>query len=165
MSAIDTVREGEAAEAAEAAEDLGPQRTQRSQRGESLSARDGGAVRQELDVLASGRLVRIAVVALLVSVVGVVCAGLLLRRTTGPLRAGSGESAGALVSTGREIAGIEQTPILVSRDGIDLRDREREELSRAAWIDRDAGVAAIPIERAMEMIERGANGERREGAR
>jgi hypothetical protein len=117
------------------------------------------AVQQEPDVLASGRLVRIAVVALVVSTVGVICAGLLLRSTTGSLRAGSGEEAGRLVSAGREIAGIEQAPILVSRDGLDLRDREREELSRAAWVDRDAGVAAIPIERAMEMIERGENGE------
>ncbi len=41
----------------------------------------------------------------------------------------------------------------MARDGLDLRDDERAELARTHWVDRDAGVAAIPIERAMDLFE------------
>ncbi len=45
------------------------------------------------------------------------------------------------------------------------RRRERERLSTYAWIDRQAGVVRIPIDRAMELlVERGtASGDAKEG--
>jgi hypothetical protein len=83
-------------------------------------------------------------------------AGLLLERDAGAARA-PGQSAPASVTdrdAARRIANVEQTPILVAGDGLDLRDRQRDELARARWLDRDAGVATIPIDRAMDLIER-----------
>jgi hypothetical protein len=128
---------------------------QRAQRGDFLSETESVRVRQEEDFVPSRRVVVTATVAIVVSVVGVVVAGLLLRATTGAIRqrAAPGARDSTVVSGGRAIAGIEQTPILVARDGLDLRDDERAELSRTHWIDRDAGVAAIPIERAMDLYE------------
>jgi hypothetical protein len=36
--------------------------------------------------------------------------------------------------------------------GLELRARQRRELSRYGWVDREQGVVEIPIERAMELI-------------
>ena len=52
----------------------------------------------------------------------------------------------------RTIASIEQTQILTTAAGQDLRARQRRELEGFRWVDRDAGVAAIPIERAMAIV-------------
>ena len=53
---------------------------------------------------------------------------------------------------GTSIAHIEQTPLFGAASGLELRRRQREELSRYHWVDRDAGLAAIPIERAMDLV-------------
>ena len=113
-------------------------------------------VRQEDDDVPGRRVIVIAVAALLVALAAVSVAGLLLERDAGAARAPD-QSAPASVTpraAARRIANVEQTPILVARDGLDLRDRQRDELARARWLDRDAGVATIPIERAMDLIER-----------
>src|SRR5262249_8111460 len=52
----------------------------------------------------------------------------------------------------REIATVEQTLILDVERGMDLRRRQEEALARAAWIDRDAGLAQIPIDVAMQAV-------------
>jgi hypothetical protein len=131
--------------------------TRETQRGDFLSERESerGLVRQEEDFVPSRRVVVTATVAIVVSLLGVLVAGLLLRATTWEIRERAVTRAlgSPVTSGGRTIAGIEQTPILVARDGLDLRDDERDELSRTHWLDRDAGVAAIPIERAMDMLE------------
>ena len=107
--------------------------------------------------MATGRLVVIAVAAVVVSVLAVFAAGLLLRATTASRRAPPGPAASA---AGREIGNLEQTPILVARDGLDLRDRERNELTHTRWLDRDGGIVAIPIERAEDLVERANQGPR-----
>jgi hypothetical protein len=121
-----------------------------------LSETESVPVRQEDDFVPSRRIVVTATIAVVVSLLGVVVAGSLLRATTGAIqdRPVPGAHDSTVVSGSRAIAGIEQTPILVARDGLDLRDDERDELSRTHWVDRDAGVAAIPIERAMDIFER-----------
>ena len=53
---------------------------------------------------------------------------------------------------------LEQGPIETTAPGSELRERKALELSRYAWVDREQGVVAIPIERAMELVvsQRGA---------
>jgi hypothetical protein len=48
---------------------------------------------------------------------------------------------------------LQETPAL---DLATLRNREQERLSTYGWIDRQAGVVHIPIERAMELVAREA---------
>lgn len=44
----------------------------------------------------------------------------------------------------------------VPRELQQLRLTQRERLSGGAWVDKDAGVVSIPIERAMELVVREA---------
>ncbi len=47
---------------------------------------------------------------------------------------------------------LEQKPIEASAPGLELRARKQKELSRYAWVDREHGVVAIPIETAMQLV-------------
>jgi hypothetical protein len=47
---------------------------------------------------------------------------------------------------------LEQTLILAEGRGIHERASGRERLDAFEWVDRDAGVARIPIERAMDLV-------------
>jgi hypothetical protein len=109
-------------------------------------------VRQEADVLPSPTLVKVATAAVAIGLLGVFFSALLLETNIGGIRA-SAANGQPPPAAGSEIARIEQAPILGPARGLDLRDREREELSRYRWVDRDAGLAAIPIERAMDLVE------------
>jgi hypothetical protein len=111
------------------------------------------AVRQEEDSIPGGRLAKIAVVAIGVGLAGVFFAALLLETKTGAIRGHlpGGASPGAATPA---IAGVAQTPLFGAAEGLALRQRQREELTRYRWVDRDAGLAAIPIERAMDLVAR-----------
>jgi hypothetical protein len=111
-------------------------------------------VHQQEDVVASRKVVATAVVSIAIGLTGVFFAGVVLEATTGSLR--SAHSSGTVRSAGRSIANIEQTPILDAKDGLDLREEQRRELSRTQWVDRDAGIAAIPIERAIDLVAGGS---------
>jgi len=52
----------------------------------------------------------------------------------------------------RELSNVEQTPIWGSPLGEDLRARQRRELDEWGWVDRRAGIANIPIDRAMDLL-------------
>ena len=108
-------------------------------------------VHQEEDVVASGRLWRIGVAGVLVGAVGVVVAGILLVVRVGDLRP-SFAGPGGPRAAAREISQVEQTPILDARDGEDLHAAQRRELDGWGWADRDAGIARIPIQRAMDLV-------------
>ncbi|MGH7271999.1 MAG: hypothetical protein ACREJ3_16335, partial [Polyangiaceae bacterium] len=110
-------------------------------------------VHQEEDVIASRRLVRIGVVSLLVGALGAFFAGLILVVNTGTLRPSAAGPHGTQPAP-REISRVEQTPIWYVRDGIDLRDAQKRELETWGWLDRDAGLAEIPIERAIDLVLR-----------
>ena len=59
------------------------------------------------------------------------------------------------------ITAIPPQPRLQSRPAVDLaaeRAREQALLDSYGWVDRDAGVARIPVERAMELLVRDARG-------
>jgi hypothetical protein len=109
------------------------------------------AVRQEDDTIAAGRLVKIAGLSIGVGLIGVLVSALLLETNTGGIR-GHLPAGATPRAAGRAIAGIEQTPLFGAADGLDLRQRQRDELSHYRWVDRDAGLAAIPIERAIDLV-------------
>jgi hypothetical protein len=52
----------------------------------------------------------------------------------------------------REIGGIKQTLILIDRYGLRLRAKQRAALDGYAWVDRDRGIASIPISEAMRLV-------------
>jgi hypothetical protein len=47
---------------------------------------------------------------------------------------------------------VEFSPIWDSERGVLLEAQQRKLLDRAEWVDRDAGIARIPIERAMDLV-------------
>ena len=49
----------------------------------------------------------------------------------------------------------EQTPIERSARGLELRVQQARRLSTYGWVDRDAGIVRIPIERAIELRAEG----------
>lgn len=107
--------------------------------------------RQEEDLVASGPVIRVSIVSVLVGAIGVFFAGLLVVAATGDLSprvAGPGGTKRAP----NEIGEIEQTQIWKSERGIDLRNAQLEELQRWGWADRDHHVARIPIDEAMKLV-------------
>jgi hypothetical protein len=108
-------------------------------------------VHQEEDVVASRRLVRIGVVSVAVGAIGVLVAGVLLAIRVGSVRPSNAGATGPPPAP-REISQVEQTPIWNTRVAWDLRDAQRRELAGWGWVDRDAGIARIPIDRAMDLV-------------
>lgn len=108
-------------------------------------------VHQEPDVVRTGSLLRVGVTSIVLGAVGIFFAGLILAVTVGSLQPSfAGPSGPAPV--GRTLAGIEQTPIWQTRTGEDLREGQRRELDRWGWVDRRAGLANIPIDRAIDLV-------------
>ena len=52
----------------------------------------------------------------------------------------------------RTIASLEQTLILHTERGVELRNAQAASLDRWEWVDRDAGVARIPVETAIDIL-------------
>ena len=103
-------------------------------------------VRQAPDRLARRRIALVTAAAAVTVVVALLVAwGLLEAWGQEPRRA-------APPVAPRTIGTLEQTLILHTERGIELRREQEAELRRWGWIDRDAGVARIPIETAMELM-------------
>ncbi|HEY3816302.1 MAG TPA: hypothetical protein VGL81_03975 [Polyangiaceae bacterium] len=111
-------------------------------------------VHQEEDVVPSGRLVRIAVASIVIGAVGVVAAGALLVASAGALKGNMAGPSGPEPAR-PEISNIEQTPIWDTHAAEDLQRSQQRSLETWGWADRDAGIARIPIERAMDLVTRG----------
>jgi hypothetical protein len=47
---------------------------------------------------------------------------------------------------------VEFSPIWDTERGLTLEAQQRAALERVEWVDRDAGIARIPIERAMDLV-------------
>lgn len=107
----------------------------------------GWPVHQEDDAIASARLARLAAGSTVILGAGVVAAAALLVAVTGRVRPAGWSRPGPA-----RIAGIEQTPVRESRAGLDLNEARRRELDRWGWADRQAGVATIPIDRAIDRV-------------
>jgi hypothetical protein len=108
-------------------------------------------VHQGRDVVDVRAIAITAVVSFLVGGLGVFFAGVILVATDGALRPSFAGPSGPR-PVRRELSHVEQTMIEDTRTGIDLRERQRRELDGWGWVDRDAGVARIPIDRAIEIV-------------
>lgn len=51
--------------------------------------------------------------------------------------------------------GLDRAPLEGEESAIARADRERSALERWEWVDRDAGLVAIPITRAMQLVSSG----------
>jgi hypothetical protein len=112
---------------------------------------DGFPVRQEDDRIAAPSLVATGVVGIVVGAFAVFIAGVLLVVGVGALRASAAGPGGPRAAR-PEIANVEQTPVLDTRRGLDLRARQTRELETWGWIDRDAGIAKVPIDQAIDIV-------------
>ena len=111
------------------------------------------AVRQEEDSVAGGRLAKIAALSIGVGLIGVAFSTLLLETNIGGVR-GHLPGGASPRAAGTAIGQIAQTPLFGAAEGLTLQQEQREELSRYRWVDKDAGLAAIPIEQAMDLVAR-----------
>jgi hypothetical protein len=105
-------------------------------------------VRQEPDALAKRKLLATTMVSIVAFGTAVAVSAWLL----GDFRAGrdTGPSAPAVAPS--TIGTAEQGLFLGPPRGLDLQSERRGLLEQWSWIDRDAGLARIPIERAMDLV-------------
>lgn len=103
-------------------------------------------LRQDEDRLPRRTLVAIAAVGVLVFAAAVAAAAGLAATHDAPTR--------HAVTRGApdRIGFVEQTLVLDADRGRALRAQQEHELAQYRWIDRDAGVVAIPIERALDVV-------------
>lgn len=113
-------------------------------------------VHQEEDLVATRSVLKIGIVAVVIGAVGVFFAGLVVACGAGALKPSFAGPQGPRASH-PEMSHIEQTPIRDTQRGIDLRTAQRRELEGWGWVDRDAGLAKIPIEQAMDIVVREAS--------
>jgi hypothetical protein len=108
---------------------------------------DDFVVRQNPDVVDRRKITAVTVVSLAVIVVAVMVSWALLERwrTTPATPPPPPRPPPAT------IAMLEQSLILDTRRGQVMREEQRAALQRFGWADRDAGVATIPIEIAIDM--------------
>lgn len=93
---------------------------------------------------------RVAVASLVIMILSLSVAAVLLGRFGGASAASGG---GAAPSAAPQTIGtVEQTLVLATARGFRARDAHRRDLEIWAWVDRDAGIARIPVERAMDVV-------------
>jgi hypothetical protein len=106
-------------------------------------------VRQETDALPTRRLVAVAAVAVVVATIAVEISGSLLQGMKGP----------PPLHAPRQIGPVLQTTIGNDDYGLRLRREQRAWLDAYGWVDRDAGVAHVPVERAIVLWRQRRTGE------
>jgi len=109
-----------------------------------MSAEHGFPVRQEEDRVRTRRVSEALVAVLVVSLALSAWAGWILRareRAPVPPRV-----------VAAEVGGVMQTLIGTDTAAYALADRDREVLESYGWVDREAGIARIPIEQAMRLV-------------
>jgi len=106
-------------------------------------------LKQEPDQIPGARLLGLLAAAVTLGALGVL----------GSWWLGSGRSVGRstvrLTPSALAPASLEQTPIEGTKRGLELRARQKEQLSSYSWVDRQAGIVRIPIERAIELRAEG----------
>jgi hypothetical protein len=109
----------------------------------------------EEDVLPAGKIYVVGVVALVVFLAGSIAAGVGMRAVRrqvnpdGPAR--------TPVEAGRaKIGMVEQRLFEHANMGPVWREAAHQRLSTFGWVDRQKGIVHIPIDRAMELVEKGA---------
>lgn len=103
---------------------------------------------QEKDRLPAKRIAGITVVTLTVATMSVVIAALLVRAEASPARSGAPHVPGTIDPTDFDhVHGV-----------TDSVDAQRQSLERWGWTDRDAGLAEIPIEDAIDLLAGASDG-------
>jgi hypothetical protein len=105
-------------------------------------------VRQESDRLASKKLVATTIGSIVAFGAAVAVSGGILGAERRPVAPGAAAPSVAPMTLGT----VEQGLILGPARGQGVRSEQRTALDRWGWIDRDAGVARIPVERAMDLV-------------
>jgi len=102
--------------------------------------------RQERDWVPGRRLGSIAVISAVIGAIAVVIAWRILVVTS------AGRSERANEPPPPPIGTVDRSLILTTSRGLDLFAKQRHELDAWGWADRDAGIARIPIDRAMDLV-------------
>ncbi len=103
-------------------------------------------VRQEDDTIAAAPIFAAGGAAIVIGAIAVAVASLVLSASVPP----RGAQPAAPAET--RLSNVEQTPIWDAEDGLALRRRQERALAGWGWIDRDAGIATIPIDRAIDLV-------------
>jgi hypothetical protein len=117
----------------------------------SAGAHPDFVVRQEEDRIATPTISVIAVSTVVIGAIAVLLSGIMLTGILGTLQPSAAGSRGVRAA-GRDIADLEQTSIIDLEYGVDLGEQQRGQLHKYGWIERDAGIAAVPIERAIDRV-------------
>jgi hypothetical protein len=100
---------------------------------------------QEPDLLPMRRILRVLLATFGVLALAVVCSWWM--QTTAPATQHGAAAQSRLAGP----LGLEVTPIEQQARGLNLRAQQRKQLANYAWVNRDAGVVRIPIERALDL--------------
>jgi len=108
----------------------------------------------EQDVVPSRQIVLVGVAALVLFTIGSIAAGLgmkAMQRTVNP----DGAHAAPTEAGKAKIGMVEQRLFEYSNMGVAWRERQHRRLDTFGWVDKDKGIAHIPIDQAMEQVEKG----------
>ncbi|MBX3200917.1 MAG: hypothetical protein KF894_22450 [Labilithrix sp.] len=103
------------------------------------------AARQAPDVVDRRAIGRVTVASIAITAVALAVAWDLLARWRVDREVPAPETAPETIGI------LDQTSITATRRGLDLRSRHQAELRTFGWVDRDAGLARIPIDDAIEL--------------
>ncbi len=106
------------------------------------------AVRQDPDSINHRGIALVTVASIVIMALALIAAWALLERW----QRGRESERAVPPAAPRTIGILEQAPILGPGRGLDLRARQEADLHRFGWVDRDAGIARIPIEDAVELL-------------
>ena len=110
----------------------------------------------EEDKVPSRQIIAVGALSLVVFIVGSVAAGLgmqAMRHSVNP----EGPAAMPAAAGTPKIGMVEQRLFEHSNMGVAWRERQQRRLATFGWVDKQKGIAHIPIDQAMEMVEKGAH--------
>ncbi|MBN9167119.1 MAG: hypothetical protein BGO98_38225 [Myxococcales bacterium 68-20] len=106
------------------------------------------AVRQDPDTINRRGIALVTIASIVIMALALVAAWALLEHS----QRGREVERAVPSAAPRTIGMLEQAPILGTGRGLDLRARQEADLHRFGWVDRDAGIARIPIEDAVDLL-------------
>jgi hypothetical protein len=109
----------------------------------------------EEDRLPSGKIYLVGVVALIVFFLGSLAAGLAMRAVRQQVNP-AGPAALPAAAGSAKIGMVEQRLFDHANMGPVWREAARRRLQTFGWVDKEQGIVHIPIDRAMDMVEKGA---------
>jgi hypothetical protein len=108
----------------------------------------------ERDIIPSGRIVWVGVVAMIVFVAGSLAAAWQMQATRGAANP-DGPIALPAAAGQAKIGIVEQRLFEHANQGVAWREQARRRLDSYGWVDQAKGVAHIPIDQAMDLVEKG----------